>query len=84
MPNRSAAIRMPTGWLRPISATAMPMKPAPSTAFRISRSSEPSVLLSAMSPASPPEISMEIMMIRVGPMPRVARRPSEKPKARIS
>jgi hypothetical protein len=49
---------MPTGWLRPISATAMPMKPAPATAFRISRSSLPMVLLIAMRPASAPEIAM--------------------------
>ncbi len=47
----------------------MPMKPAPSVAFSTSRSASPITLLIAISPASAPEISIAIMVIRTGEIP---------------
>ena len=60
---------MPTGWLRPISATAMPTKPAPPTKSSDERCWTPMISLSAIMPASAPEISMAMMMMRAGEMP---------------
>ncbi|MMZ70659.1 hypothetical protein D1872_337580 [compost metagenome] len=48
----------PTGWLRPIRATAMPVKPKPSTKLSLIWCSSPCSTLRAKKPASMPEITM--------------------------
>ena len=60
---------MPAGCERPISATAMPTKPAPATKSSAMWCWSPMIGLSAIMPASAPEIIMVTMMMRVSPMP---------------
>ena len=60
---------IPTGWLRPISATAMPTKPTPPVKFRMTRCCTPRISLTPTKPARAPEISMATMMFRAGEMP---------------
>ena len=57
------------GWLRPISATAMPTKPASATKSSTSRYCTPTTWLTATMPASAPESVMTIMMMRELEMP---------------
>jgi hypothetical protein len=57
---------MPAGCERPISATAMPTKPAPATKVELQACWSPITGLSAIMPASAPEISMVTTMMRVG------------------
>ncbi len=59
----------PSGCGRPISATAGPMKPAPSVAFSTSLSASPMTLLIAIIPAKAPEMIIAIMVILKGEMP---------------
>ena len=47
----------------------MPMNPAPLAEFTSRRSASPITLLIAIIPASPPEISMAIMVMRKGLIP---------------
>lgn len=64
-----AASTMPTGCERPISATAMPMKPDPAVNSSSSLSCTPMISLTATSPASPPEMSMAMTVMRGMEMP---------------
>ena len=60
---------MPTGCERPISATAMPTKPAPDDEVEQQPCWSPMTGFSAIMPASAPEIIMVMMMMRVSEMP---------------
>ncbi len=55
---------MPTGCERPISATAMPTKPAPPHELEQQAVLDAHDLVDAIRPASAPEISMVTMMMR--------------------
>ncbi len=68
-PNSSAASTMPAGWLRPISATAMPVKPAPATKSSSSRWCTPSTSLMPTPPASAPEPISAISVSRTDDSP---------------
>ena len=82
-PKRREARKIPKGCDLPISATAMPMNPAPSTEFRTRRFAAITELI-AIIPASAPEISMAMMMILVGEIPAYLAAVSECPNARSS
>jgi hypothetical protein len=68
-PNSRLASTMPAGWLRPISDTAMPAKPAPATKSASSRPCTPASSLMATSPASAPDSIMDRMICCRGAMP---------------
>ena len=57
-PNSTAAKKIPTGWLRPINATAMPTNPAPAGKSSRMRCCEPISSLRPSRPASAPESSI--------------------------
>ena len=69
IPNNRAARMIPTGWLRPISATAIPTKPTPPVKFSRIRCCTPRISFTPTNPASAPEISMASMMFFDGEMP---------------
>ena len=60
---------MPSGWLRPISATAMPVKPAPLTNSSISLPLTPAISFMPTRPASAPDIAIDSSTWRFGSMP---------------
>ena len=62
-----------------MSATAMPIKPAPSVAFSTSRSASPMTLLIAIMPAKPPEMIIAIIVILTGEIPAYFAADSEWP-----
>ena len=62
---QEAASTMPTGWLRPISATAMPTKPEPAVKSSSMRCCTPMNSLTPTKPASAPERHMATMVMRL-------------------
>ena len=59
----------------------MPIKPAPSVAFKTNLSASPNVVFTAIIPANPPEISIARMVILTGLMPAYCAAVSEWPNA---
>ena len=68
-PNSTLASTMPTGWLRPISATAMPVKPAPLMKSSSNLPFTPAISFMPTNPASAPDRLIETMICRCGLMP---------------
>ncbi len=83
-PNSSAAKTMPSGWLRPISETAMPVKPAPATKSAIRRLCTPAISLTPTSAANAPDSAIASTIWFRGRMPAYAAASGAWPAARMA